>query len=197
VGRRDEDDDVTQDVSSLALKYHFFLDASEFDVLVAEHYDAQIVAFGAVVDAGGAIWRGDIMLTDTDGEQFSSAVLNWSYAWIAGGKNMTVALEYFYNGFGIDDGDYDPQSLERNPELVDRVERGELFTLAKNYAATAATIELTPLWLLNGSLFRNLDDNSMLVQIFSEYDLQQDLQLLAGINLPGGSDGSEFGDRRH
>jgi hypothetical protein len=193
VGRRDEDDDVTQDVSSLALKYHFFLDASEFDVLVAEHYDAQIVAFGAVVDAGGAIWRGDIMLTDTDGEQFSSAVLNWSYAWIAGGKNMTVALEYFYNGFGIDDGDYDPQSLERNPELVDRVERGELFTLAKNYAATAATIELTPLWLLNGSLFRNLDDNSMLVQIFSEYDLQQDLQLLAGINLPGGSDGSEFG----
>jgi len=193
VGRRDDDDDVTADVSSLALKYHFFLDSSEFDVLAAEHYDAQVFALGAVVDFAGAIWRGDIMLTDTDDEQFTSAVLNWSYAWIAGGKNLTVALEYFYNGFGIDDGNYDPQALSRNPELVSRIERGELFTLAENYFATAATIELAPLWLLTGSLFRNLDDSSMLAQIFSQYDLQQDLQLLVGINLPSGSDGSEFG----
>jgi len=80
VGRRDDDDDVTQDVSSLALKYHFFLDASEFDVLVAEHYDDQIVALGAVVDSGGAIWLGDILLTETDGAQFSSAGVNLSIA---------------------------------------------------------------------------------------------------------------------
>ena len=115
VGRRDDDDDVAADASSLAFKYHFFLDSSEFDLLAAEHYDAQIVALGAVVDFAGAIWRGDIMLTDTDGEKFTSAVVNWSYAWVVAEKNLTLALEYFYNGFGIDDGNYDPQALSRNP----------------------------------------------------------------------------------
>ncbi len=193
VGRRDDDDDVTADASSFAFKYHFFLDSSEFDLLAAEHYDAQIIAVGTVVEFAGAIWRGDIMLTDTDDEKFTSAVVNWSYAWVAGGKNLTLTLEYFYNGFGIDDGDYDPQSLSRNPELVARIERGELFTLAENYFAAATTVELTPLWLLTGSMFRNLDDDSMLVQIISRYDLQQDLQLLLGIDLPSGSDGSEYG----
>ena len=55
------------------------------------------------------------------------------------------------------------------------------------------TAELTPLWLLTGSVFRNLDDDSMLVQIISRHDLQQDLQLLVGVDLPSGSDGSEYG----
>jgi len=193
VGRRDDEDNVTADVSSLAFKYHFFVDSSEIDLLVAEHYDAQVFALGAAVDIAEAIWRSDIMLTDTGEQQFTSVVLNWSYAWLAGGKNLTTTLEYFHNGFGIDDGDYDPQALGRNPELVARIERGELFTLAENYFAAAATIELAPLWLLTSTVFRNLDDDSMLVQIFSQHDLQQDLQLLLGTNLPSGSDGSEFG----
>jgi hypothetical protein len=193
VGRRDDDDDVTADASTLAFKYHFFLDSSEFDLLAAEHYDAQVFALGAVVDFAGAIWRGDIMLTATDDEQFTSAVVNWSYAWVTGGKNLALTLEYFYNGFGIDDGNYDPQALSRNPELVKRIERGELFTLAENYFAATTTVELTPLWLLTGTVFRNLDDDSMLVQIINRYDLQQDLQLLVGIDLPSGNDGSEYG----
>ncbi len=193
VGRRDEEDKVTADVSSLAFKYHFFVDSSEIDLLAAEHYDDQVFALGAAVDIAEAIWRSDIMLTDTGDEQFTSVVLNWSYAWLAGGKNLTASVEYFHNGFGIDDGNYDPQALGRNPELVARIERGELFTLAENYLAAAATIELAPLWLLTGTVFRNLDDDSMLVQIFSQHDLQQDLQLLVGTNLPSGSDGSEFG----
>jgi len=193
VGRRDDEDNVTADVSSLALKHHIFLGSSEFDLLVAEHYDAQIIALGASVDIAEAIWRSDIMLTDTGDEQFTSAVLNWSYAWLAGGKNLTATVEYFHNGFGIDDGNYDPQALGRNPELVARIERGELFTLAENYLAAAATIELAPLWLLTNTVFKNLDDHSMLLQIVSHHDLQQDLQLLVGTNLPSGSDGSEFG----
>ena len=193
VGRRDEEDNVTADVSSLAFKYHFFVDSSEIDLLAAEHYDDQVFALGAAVDIAEAIWRSDIMLTDTGDEQFTSVVLNWSYAWLAGGKNLTATVEYFHNGFGIDDGNYDPQELGRNPELVARIERGELFTLAENYLAAAATIELAPLWLLTSTVFRNLDDDSMLVQIFSQHDLQQDLQLLVGTNLPSGSDGSEFG----
>ncbi|MBT8436497.1 MAG: hypothetical protein KJP11_03920 [Gammaproteobacteria bacterium] len=193
VGRRDDDDDVSADVSSLALKYHRFSEASEIDFLAAQHYDANIIALGGSVDFADAIWRSDIMLTDTGDENFTSAVLNWSYSWIGWGKNTTATLEFFHNGFGIDDGKYDPAALADKPELLARIQRGELFTLGENYLAAAATIELAPLWLLTTSIFGNLDDDSMLLQIFSQHDLQQDLQLLLALNLPGGNDGSEFG----
>ena len=76
---------------------------------------------------------------------------------------------------------------------MQRLQRGELFTLGKNYLAAAASIELAPLWVLTTTLFQNLDDDSLLLQIFSQHDLQQDLQLLVALNLPRGDDGSEFG----
>jgi hypothetical protein len=193
VGRRDDAGDVTSDVDSLALKHHVFSMSSELDLLVADHYDAHIGAIGGSIDIADAIWRGDLMLTEENGEQFTSAVLSWSYALLAWERNLSVSVEYFRNGFGIDDGNYDPLALADRPELVVRIERGELFTLAQNYLAAAATIELTPLWLLTTSVFGNLDDDSMLLQIFSRHDLQQDLQLLLALNLPRGDDGSEFG----
>ena len=191
VGRRDDDGDVSSDVSSLAAKYHVFSGSSEIDLLVAEHYDSRIAALGGSIDIADAIWRGDLMLTDEDGEQFTSAVLSWSYALLAWERNLSTTVEYFHNGFGIDDGNYD--ALAQNPQLVTRIERGELFTLAQNYLAAAATIELTPLWLFTTSIFANLDDDSTLLQVFSQHDLQQDLQLLLALNLPYGDDGSEFG----
>ena len=49
------------------------------------------------------------------------------------------------------------------------------------------------LWQLTTSLFRNLDDDSMLLQLFGRHDLQQDLQLLLALNLPYGEEGSEYG----
>ena len=193
VARRDADGDVSNEVASLAVKYHLFSGQREMDFLIAEHYDQRIAALGGSVDIADAIWRGDLMLTDTGDETVTSAVLNWSYSLLAWRHNMTATVEYFYSGFGIDDGHYDPAALAANPELLARLQRGELFTLAQNYLAGAATIELTPLWQLTTSLFRNLNDDSMLLQLFSRHDLQQDLQLLLALNLPYGEEGSEFG----
>jgi hypothetical protein len=193
VARRDADGDVSSEVASLAFKYHLFSGEREMDLLIAEHYDQQIAALGGSVDIADAIWRGDLMVTSTDDDSVVSAVLSWSYSLLAWRRNMSTTLEYFHSGFGIDDGHYDPAALAANPELLARLGRGELFTLAQNYLAGAATIELTPLWLLTTSLFRNLDDDSMLLQLLSHHDLQQDLQLLLALNLPTGEDGSEFG----
>jgi hypothetical protein len=193
VVRRDADDDVSEEVASFALKYHLFSGEHEMDFLIAEHYDQQIAALGGSIDIGDAIWRGDLMVTKTDDDSIVSGVLNWSYSLLAWSRNLTTTIEYFHSGFGIDDGNYDPASLAADPELLARLERGELFTLAQNYLAGAATIELTPLWQLTTTVFRNLDDDSMLLQLFSRHDLQQDLQLLLALNLPTGEDGSEFG----
>lgn len=193
VVRRDDDDDIVSDQASLAFKYHGFSQRIEYDLLLAEHYDEEILALGGSIDIAEAIWRADIMVTDTRDETVTSGIINWSYSWIAWNKNLNASVEYFHNGFGIDDGDYGPLALAENPELVARLQRGELFTLGENYLAAAATIELAPLWLLTATLFQNLDDDSLLLQLISQHDLQQDLQLLISLNLPHGDDGSEYG----
>lgn len=193
VGRRDDDGRVSSDVASIAAKYHVFSGTHEMDLLVAEHFDEDIFALGASVDIADAIWRGDLMVTDTGAGHVTSAVLNWSYSMLAWNRNLSATVEYFRNGFGIDDGNYAPQALAAKPELLARLERGELFTLAQNYLAAAITVELTPLWTLTTSVFDNLDDGSILLQLFSRHDLQEDLQLLLALNLPRGDDGTEFG----
>jgi len=192
VGRRDADGDSDQNVASLAAKYHVFFDFYEIDFLLAEHFDERIMAIGGLADIGGSVWRSDFVTTDTgDGEKLS-AVLNASWSWITWEKNMSGFVELFRNGFGIDNGDYSPTSLAQNLDLVNRVQRGELFTLGKHNLSASATIELTPLWLLTVTLFANLDDDSNMLQIVSQHDLLQDLQLLVALNLPSGPSDTEF-----
>lgn len=193
VVRRNLGGDINSEVSSLALKYHGFAADSEYDLLLAEHYGERVAAIGGTIDLAEAAWRGDVMLTDTGRDSVSSMVLNASYSWVAWGRNTSASIEYFHNGFGIDDGDYSPDALAQNPDLVQRIKRGELFTLGENYLAATATLELTPLWLMTSTLFFNLDDDSYLLQLFSRHDLEQDLHLLLALNLPRGDDGSEFG----
>jgi hypothetical protein len=83
--------------------------------------------------------------------------------------------------------------LLRNPDLLRRVARGETFTLARNYLAASATIEMNPLFLLIPTLFVNLDDPSALAQLVTQCDLKQDLLFIAALNIPIGPDGSEYG----
>ena len=193
VGRRDDAGEVNSNVSSTAAKYHVILNDYEFDFLLAEHFDDRTIGLGGVANVGGSIWRSDIIVTDIDDDNVVSAVINFAYSWVAWDKNVSAVVEYYRNGFGIDDGNYSPANLAAHPELVQRLLRGELFTLAQNYLAASATIELSPLWLFTPNVFANLDDNSVMLQLLSQHDLQQDLQLMLALNLPFGSDGSEFG----
>jgi len=185
--------DVEKEQSSLALKYHGFVGTNEFDLLAAEHFDDLVLAAGGNFSLGGAVWRGDLTWTDTRTERVLSAVTGVTYSWTWGGKNVSGLLEYYYNGFGQKNGDYAPISLLRNPDLLRRIERGELYTLGRHYTGASATIELTPLFLLTPSLFVNLTDPSALLQVLAQYDWRQDLQLLAALNLPVGPAGTEYG----
>lgn len=192
VGRRDNNGDSSSEVSSLAARYHIFLEDYEIDFLLAEHFDNQLIGIGGVVNVGGAIWRGDMVSTEIDSRHYSSGVLNASYSWMAWGHNMSGMIEYYRNGFGIENGDYSLPSLSQSPELLSRLDRGELFTLGRHYLSVAATVELTPLWLFTPTLFTNLDDDSRFLQLISQHDLQQNLQLLIAISLPHGSADSEY-----
>lgn len=193
VGRRNDAANVTSAVTSTAAKYHLFVEDYEIDLLVAEHFDSLVIGLGSVANVGGSIWRGDILVTDTGTDTYISAVVNFSYAWNALDKNMSAVVELYRNGFGIDDGNYSPTALANNVELIQRLQRGELYTPGKHYLAAAVTIELSPLWLFMPSFYANLDDDSVMLQLLSQHDLQQDLQLLLALSLPSGSNGSEFG----
>jgi len=193
VARRDENGNVTDAVDSNAVKYHFFQAQSEWDLLIANHYDDQIVAIGNVTNVVGSVLSSDLVYTHMDTEDVLSAVLNASYSWVLFDKNMSAFAEYFYNGFGQKHGDYSPEALAANPALWQRLERGELYTLGQQYLTTSVSIEMTPLWMLTPNVFVNLSDNSALLQLISSHNLTQNTQLTAAFSLPIGPDGTEFG----
>ena len=193
VGRRDFAGERGSDVNSVAGKYHAFIGQHEVDVLVSRHYEDTIYSVGGIWTLGGAIARTDIVYSQTDTDEYLSSVANLSYSWVLFEKNFSASLEYYRNGFGIDDGDYTPLALIQKPDLLKRLERGESFNLGQDYLAATATIELHPLWLATPNVFYNLNDNSFLLQAVSSHDLASDLQLILSINLPFGEEGSEYG----
>ncbi|MGB5518533.1 MAG: hypothetical protein WBO73_08725 [Gammaproteobacteria bacterium] len=193
VFRRDLNGDVSSDVDSLAAKYHGFVSDKEYDLLLARHFDDDILGIGGIANVGGAIWRGDITYTDTQTDDVFSLVTSLSYSWVGWGYNISGILEYFHNGFGIADGDYSPDALVGYPDLIERIVRGELFTLGRDYLVASAMMEITPLWLLTPNLFINANDGSMLAQLVNTYDFKQDWRILTALALPVGPAGTEFG----
>lgn len=185
--------ETESDQSSLAAKYHGFFGANEFDLLAARHYGDTVLGAGGILSVGGSVWRGDLTWTDTGEEDVISAVASISYSWVLGGRNWSGVLEYYHNGFGQHGGDYDGQDLAQNTELLRRLERGEVFTLGRDYVVASATIELHPLFMLIPNVFVNLGDPSGMFQLVGQYDWQQNLQVLAAVNIPMGPDGSEYG----
>ncbi len=175
------------------MKYHGFAGGSEYDLLVAEHYDDLVLGLGGTYSLGGAVLRGDLVVTDTDSDTYLQLVANWSYSWTWRDRNMSGALEYHFNGFGQDDGRYDPESLAANPDLLLRLARGESFTIGRHYLAGSVLVEMSPLWTLTPTLLANIADPSALLQIVTSYSLSDNMTFLGSLNLPVGPNGSEFG----
>ncbi|MGD9020493.1 MAG: hypothetical protein PVF46_01750, partial [Lysobacterales bacterium] len=183
---------VEQDQSSLALKYHGFWGGSEYDLLLAEHYDDRVFGASFSSDLGGAVWRTDLVWTDTRSGGVFSTVAGASYSGVLGGRNWTGFLEYFYNGHGVSDG-FSAQDLAAQPDLLQRLARGELYNLGRHYLGASVTLEMTPLVLLTPNLFVNLEDPSALAQLVLAWDWQENIQLLGALSVPLGPDGSEYG----
>jgi hypothetical protein len=185
--------DVESDQATYALKYHRVSTDGELDFLLAQNYDDVSVGVGGNRSTGGAVWRADIVVTDTATETRTQFVTNLSYSWSWLGRNMTGVVEYYFNGFGQPGGQYDPQSLAGNPELIQRLARGEVFTLGRHYIAGGISIEMTPLWTVTPNLFANIEDPSALLQIVTQNSLGDNLAFLGSLNIPLGADGTEFG----
>jgi hypothetical protein len=185
--------DPDADEGTAAVKYHGIAGNAEYDLLVARNYTETTVGIGGNRSIGGAVLRGDVVVADSSSGSKVQLVTNLSYSWMWGGKNVSGVVEYYFNEFGLKDGNYDLANLLQNTDLLERLARGESFTLGRHYIAGGLSIELTPLWVLTPNLFANLEDGSALVQIVSRNNLSQNVEFLGALNVPLGPSGSEFG----
>lgn len=184
---------VRADFATTALKYHAFAGDTEFDLLLAESYGDAIIGAGFRHSIGGAIWGGDVVISETSRDTVVQLVSNLSYSWTWRGRNISGTLEYYFNGFGQGSRDYGAAALANNPDLLERLSRGESFSIGRHYLAASALVEITPLWTITPIVLLNASDPSALLQVVSNYSLGDNMTLIGSINIPTGANGSEFG----
>jgi hypothetical protein len=194
VPRRDPvEGDIVWDESSLAVKAHLFQGAAEFDLMAAKHYTDYVFGAGATGYLGGAAWRTDLTWTHLDpndpGSDYPSLVANIDYSWTWWEKNLYGFVEFFYSGVGNDDY----REALTDPNLTDRIGRGELFTLGRTYLAGYIRLEIHPLVNLYFTSIVNTADPSGVVQPRITWDAAADVQVLIGGNLFWGPRESEYG----
>lgn len=183
--------ELDHEQASHAMKLHWRTTGLDVDALIARHYDRTLLGAGLVKSLGGAVGRFDVLHTEIAGRDgVWSAVANLDYSWMLFGKNMYGFAEYFRNGFGARD---EAGTLAPDPELTARLARGELYNLGRDIAALGVQVELAPLVNVFGTLVANLNDGSRIAQLRAVWDMRENLVLMAGLTLPAGERGSEYG----
>jgi hypothetical protein len=193
--RRDPDSgDLQEDQSSYAIKVHRPVGALEVDLMGARHYGDEVVGLGGSGYLGEALWRVNATYTHVSGgdasDDFLQLVANLDYAWIWGGKNVYGVVEGYYNQLG-NSGDY--QSAVNDDLLVERLARGEMFTLGRYYLAGQLQVEVHPLAQVHTTAIVNLADPSGLLQPQLLWDVAENWQLIFGGQWHWGGQGTEFG----
>ncbi len=186
--------DIENDQSSMAGKWHFAFSKLEFDLMAASHYGDWVMGAGATGYIGGAAWRTDITYTflddDTTQNGYWQLVANIDYAWQWTNRTFYGLLEFYYNGLGRN-SDY-ARALA-DPVISQKIDRGELYTLAKAYLAGQLGIELHPLVQTRLITIVNLSDRSARVQPQLAWDVATDVQLIVGAEFGWGGSDTEFG----
>ena len=191
--RNPETGNIESDKNTVSIKYHGISRDTEYDILVAINHNNTTIGIGGNKSIGGAVVRGDVVVTDTGSDTTVQFVANLSYSWTWGGKNISGATEYYFNGFGQQDYSYNIQSLANNLDLLDRLSQGELYSIGRHYLAGSLIIEMTPLWLLTPNVFLNVEDNSALFQLVTQNNLKEDVTFIGSLNIPIGPEGTEYG----
>ena len=175
---------------SSALKYHAQTALGGWDLLLARHYDEDIVALGYVQDAAGAVWRIDINRTRLrDGRDALFAMTNMDYSWVWFKHNFYGFVEYYFNSLGEDKVDISTI----DSALMERLQRGELFSLGRNELASGLMMELSARWQLNGTLVTNLHDKSSMLAVSGAYDWRENTKLQLGVQTGLGARNTEYG----
>lgn len=195
VSRRDPaSGDVSSDDTSVAAKAHFSARDIDHDLMVSRHYRDVVAGWGSSGYSGDAAWRINATWTVLEDDTrrkngYLSLVANMDYSWVWWQRNFYGFVEYYFNGQG--GGDY-PAVLD-DPAVIERIDRGELFVLNKNYLAGQFQAEIHPLFNLFFNVILNTADPSAVAQTWGQWDAAENLRIVVGGKLAIGADGTEFG----
>ncbi len=193
VPRRDpEKGDVRWDHSSLAAKFRFATGLKEIDLLAASHYKDFVAGMGLTGYVLNAAWRFSSVWTafhDGNRDGFLTVCANIDYSLVWRNKNIYGFLEAYYNGLG--DRDYEQAFVDE--QLMDRIDRGEMFTLGRFYTAGRLQIELHPLLNTYLTVIVNAGDPSCLILPRFSWDAAESIEITAGGEFAFGDTGTEFG----
>ena len=191
VARRNPDTGhVESDQASLAGNLQIAAGTSEFEFMGAKNYEDYVVGIGGTGYIGDAAWRvnGTWTFADDSGD-YLSLVANLDYSWVWLGKNYYGFIEYYFNGLGKNNY----QDAVLDPAIAERVARGELYALGRNYLSGHLQLELHPLFKVFMTTINNVHDPSGILQPYATWDMTQNLQLTGGVNVFYGAKGSEYG----
>jgi len=179
--------------SSVAGKSHFFAGDIEIDIMGAIHYNEIVFGLGGTGYFGDAAWRTDLVwssLEETKDEKgYFEFVANIDYSWEWLKKNMYGLIEYYHNGLGKNNY----TDAMRDPLVLERIGRGELFVLGKNYLSGQIQVEIHPLFNVYLSVINNVKDPSGIIQPRAILSMTQNLNLQFGANIFYGEKASEYG----
>ena len=183
----------SSDASSIALHYHGVLLDHPLTLLLARDHGDWVAGLGVNGALGGATWNVELVPTFLDnGPTRVSGLANISDAVTLFDRNATIFAEYFHNGFGAGGGP--GLSFETLPEdLVDRLARGQVFNLRRDYLATGLTLEVNPLLNVSPTLIADVNDPSLFALVAATYSLEDNMTLIVGAQAPLGAHNSEFG----
>ncbi len=183
----------SSNASSIALRLQTSLFGHNTTWLLARDYGDWVGALGVNGALAGATWNIEFVPTFVDtGPTRFSALANISDAVTLASRNATIFAEYFHNGFGVDgNAGYDLSALP--PDLVIRLARGQLFDTRQDYLAAGLTLEVNPLLDVSPTVIADLNDSSIFALFAGTYSLSENLNLVAGVQLPVGPAHTEFG----
>jgi hypothetical protein len=166
---------------------------TEFDLMGASHYEDYVVGVGSTGYLGDTAWRMDATWTfldeDSDSSGYASFVANMDYSWVWWKKNFYGFLEFYFNGLGEDEY----SDVFTDADLIERIERGELFTVGRTYLTGLVQMEVHPLFSVYLSVINNLHDPSGIVQPRAIWNFAENFELTIGANVAYGSEDTEFG----
>ena len=179
-------------VASTAVKWHGYWGSTEYEVIGGQHYDEEVVGVSVRVPVGQALMRTDWVGTRTvDDDWYLSGIINADVSFVVSQRNVYAFVEYFHNDWGVRKL---PDMLAALPlDLQERITRGELFNLMRDYIAVGGTFEWHPLITLNLTAMANLQDASSLWQAGISYLPSDQQSIQMGWIEPAGSAGKEFG----
>jgi len=183
---------ATAKASTFALRFEGEFGDLGTEVILARDHGDLTAGLGLSGPLGGATWNVEVVPTRlASGATRTSALANISNAVQIMDRNTLIFAEYFHNGFGMPAA---ATSLLAMPAaLNDRLARGQVFSLKRNYLATGFNMDWSPLVTVGANAIVNLDDKSALAVAQVNWSLSDNSNLIFGARVPVGPRGTEFG----